>query len=665
MLRIVSLLLVLLALTPSLIADSPRIVPQTGHSDSVSRIAAHGPDDTLVSISRDGSLRVWETNSRSLEYKIQVSALPLVDMVLHPDLPRAAVIESDGISIHRLSVWDWSTHRRVFSRELDSVPLYLSFSPLGTFLTYSIADWRSLTVLDAKTGAQLPYVPSGFGIVSGFRISASEQRILTYLPSGSIQYRNLRTGTLIQEFATVAAIEQPVFIMSNRYMLGKWEDTLIAIDLLSGEDVGSIRVPNFLSFSANDETGDVLCLVESENEEQIQAYLSFSFSGTIFRSRYNRYTPPEGLSSNSVLARTVYSGTGDGDLYYQTSYSNVPRLFGTRKLASVEDFESSSGIILATPDTIVTIHADYLYKISRTDTSNPVLSYSQSNPLQSNTLISPMNDGTFVLQDHSGKSGRYWLFSPVEGAIGLPNDLYEAPILTMDTSNRRILTVDQNGTIQIFNLFRDQFEFEMQLYGLKTAIFANGDNIVASGRRSQSLRTSKLIIDTNTGETVPFDDESLETFQLVYEPLTHALYSLSFEGSPTSPRTVLVQHTGPIFENSKVLFSMPGKHTEATISVGRGTLFFSSGGVNRALYAGTGRFMPVDSNDNIPVKVEVMEDWLVSLNRDSSLSVWNRATGSHALDFYLFDDLEWVAVTASGDVVSSSNRTDSYVKEYQ
>jgi WD40 repeat protein len=665
MTRLTSLVVLLLVASSTLGAEIPRIVPQTGHIDSISSMAIHGLDGALVTASHDGSLRIWETSTRKLKYKMQVSALPLVDMVLHPDKPRAAVIESDGISIHRLSIWDWSEHRRIFSRELQAMPTYLSFSPAGTFLAYSIADWQSMTVINANSGVRLPYIRNGFGIVSGFRISSSEERILTYLPSGSIQYRNLRSGTLIQEFPTIADVLEPIFVMSNRYMLGRWEDNLMAIDLLSGEDVGSVRVPNLLSFSANPETGDVLCLVESSEEENGLGYLSYSFSGSTFRSRYNRYKPPEGLSANDTSGRTVYAGTEDGDLFYQTTYSSSPRPFSTSKLAAVHDFDSSSGLILTTTESIITIYADYLYDNISVRATNPVLSHTQANPLGSAAQVTSVGDGVYVLQDDSGEVGRYWLFSPVEGAIGLPNDLYEAPILTTSTKDRRILTVDESGTIQIFSLFRNDFEFETQAFGLKTAIFADGDHIVAGGRRSQSLRTSKLLVDTITGESVPFDDDSLETFQLAYEPLSHSLYSLSVEGSATDPKTVLAEHSGQIFENSRVLYSMAGKHADATMSVGRSTLFFSSAGVNRALYAGTGRFMPVDGNDNIPVKVQVIDDWFLALNRDSSLSVWHRATGAHALDFYLFEDLEWVAVTASGEILSSTSRTDAYVREYQ
>ncbi|MBT3273568.1 MAG: hypothetical protein HN368_10450, partial [Spirochaetales bacterium] len=135
--------------------------------------------------------------------------------------------------------------------------------------------------------------------------------------------------------------------------------------------------------------------------------------------------------------------------------------------------------------------------------------------------------------------------------------------------------------------------------------------------------------------------------------------SLVREGSDTT--TVVTEYAGTIFQDSKILFSMQGTHKDATISINRGTLFLSSGGINKALYPGTQRFMPVDGNNNIPILVRVMDQWLISLNRDSSISVWNRARGTHELDFYLFEDYEWVAVTSRGSVLSSVRQTNSYL----
>lgn len=649
----------------ALLADSARYVPQTGHFESVTEIAVTENGNRMVSVGNDGTLRVWEPSSRDLVHKVQIGPLPIESVLLHPELTRAAVLESDGIAIHRLSIWDWSTGRKIFSRDLRDLPLYVSFSPAGSYVLYSNADWQSLTVLDADTGNRLPFLRNGFGIVSRFRVSTSEERVVCYLPSGSIQYRNIKSGTLVQDFPTVAGIEQGKFVLRNRYMIGIWEGSLIAIDLLSGEDVGSVRLDNILQFHANEENGDILCLIGPESPDETARFVSYSFNGRGFRSRFSRATPVDDLSSSFLVHRnTVYSGSKDGTLYYQTSFSSQPRVFSSNRLAHISDFDSTSSVLLATADDIVTIYADYLYQ-KNSRGSEQVLTHTQFNPLHVATAVEALGNGTYVLQDNGGSLGRYWLFSPVEGAIGLPNDLYAAPILSTDTKNQRILTVDADGRIQVFNLFASTFDFDMSVFGLQTAIFVHGDNVVASGRRSQALRTSKLLIDTSTGETVPFDDDSLETFQLAYEPMSHTLYTLSIEGTGTDPKTVLTQHTGKTFENSRVLFTMDGAHKDSTMSVSRGTLFFSTGGVNRALYAGSSRFITVDNNGNIPVKVEVMDDWLIGLNRDSSVSVWDRATGDHTLDFFLFNDLQWVAVTKAGGVVSSTQRIASYVREYK
>ena len=641
------------------------LVIQSGHTDAVTRIAITPDEESLVSISKDGTLRVWDLSSHALTYRAQISRLPVVELVVHPTLPRAAVIESNGISIHRLSVWDWDENRRVFSRDLETLPLYLSFSPGGSFLAYSVADWQSMTILDARTGGLPSYLRSGFGIVSAFRISSSEQRIAVYLPSGSIQYRDLRTGSLVQEYRTLSNVDQPAFISNNRYMIGKWEDSLVAIDMLSGVDTASVRLPNLTSFTVDEDEGTILCSLEPGEEDDTSSIQALTFSGGNFRSRYSRYIPPDEVSSNFIeFSKVMYTGTRSGAIYYQTSFGTTSRLFSKNRLLPVVDFDASDSLIISAAETIVTLYSDLLFG-ANSSLSDVVYTHSQPNPLSGPALVHRLDSERYVLQDAGGNRGQYQLFSPVEGAIGLPNDLYAAPIVSLDTKAQRILTVDADGTIQVFNLLDSMFEFETEVFGIHEAVFVQGNSIVAAGRRSQALRTSKLLIDTSTGETVPFNDTSIETYLLAYEPLSHALFTLSLEGSSTNPRTVLTKYTGMTLEREQVLFTIPGSYPDSSMHVSRGTLFLTTGGVNRALYPGSSRFIPVDGNNNIPVKVEVIENWLLSLNRDFSLSVWERATGKLLINFYLFDDLNWVAVTTSGKIATSAKSAGSYIKENQ
>ena len=661
--RPIAFLMAALLLTSLLPAVPKRIVPQTGHIDAVTKLAVTEDGRNLVSVSRDGTLRVWDRSARNLQYRIQVGPLPLIDVVLHPNATQAAVLESDGISVYRLSVWDWTTGRKYFSTGLEEQPLYLSFSPKGSFLTYSSADWQSMNILSSRTGNQLPYLRDGFGIVSAFRMNSSEQRVVTYLPSGSIQYRNLQTGRIIQEFPTVSGLERMAFTLGNRYIIGQWNDSLIAVDLLSGEDIDSVRVKNLESFAVNEETGEVICYVGSDSDEGEPSYVLYTFGTGGFRTKYSRFRPALNASSNHTAYKgTLYSGAADGALYYQSSYAGIPSIFSENRLLEIHDFDSSQSIIFTATDTIFTIYADYLYQPE--NGSEQVLTHVQPNPMQAPTKVHSLDNGQYILQDDAGTRGRYWLFSAVEGAIGLPNDRYEAPLTSVDAKNQQILTVDSDGAVQIFDSFTGSLTPISKVYGLQTAIFVHGVNIVTAGRHSQSLRTSKLLIDTNTGETVPLDDMSIETFGLAYDALSHTLYALSLEGNTSNTRTVLTEYTGPIFEKSNVLYTVEGIHTDATMAVSRGALFLTVAGINKTFYAGTHRFVSVDGNNNIPVNVEVMGDWLIGLNKDSSVSIWERANGSLILSFFLFSDLEWVAISKTGAVFSSADRVSGYIKEY-
>ncbi|MBN1686744.1 MAG: hypothetical protein JW852_08825 [Spirochaetales bacterium] len=645
--------------------DSERIVIQSGHSGPVTRLAVTEDGKSLVSISKDGTLRVWETSSRGLVYRVQISSLPLVELALHPTAPRAAVIESDGINTYRLSVWDWGENRRIFSRNLEVLPLYLSFSAAGSFLAYSVADWQSVTILDSNTGSRPPYLENGFGIVSAFRISTSERRILVYLASGSIQYRDLRSGALVQEYETLPYLEQLSFVSNNRYMIGIWEDTLIAVDLLSGSDVASIRLTNLESYSIDEESGALYALIGPQSEGDSRGIQAVTFNGSSFRTRAGRYVLPDGFSSNHTEnGTTMYTGTEFGEIYYQPGFSSTPRLFSQNRLLPVSDFDASESLMIASPSTIMTLYADYLFQPGGMS-SDKVITYTQRNPLLAPVSVHHVAGTTYALQATGDPQGRYQLFNPVEGPIGSVENSYQAPIVSFETEDEWILTVDATGKIQLYDLYTNSFVFEMRVQGTKTAIFADGTRIVTAGRPSQTLGASKLLIDTSTGETVPLSDSSIETFLLAYDPLRQVLYSLSIEGTSTKPKTVLTGYSGSTFEREEVLYSAPERVTDASMSLNKGTLVLTTAGVNRVLYTGQDRVMPVDGNDNIPAKVEIIDNWIISLNRDGSLSVWERATGKLALNFYIFENMNWVAVTRDGRVISSSHLTDSYIKTYR
>ncbi len=145
---------------------------------------------------KNGTVRVWTGTPLIQLRKIQVSHLPILSITVDSRNQRIGVVESNGLTQHFLSVWEWETGFRKYHIPLKELPLFMQFSPQGTFIGLSKPTWQSITLYDGETGAPLPYLQEGFGIVNFFLVSTSENTLMSYSPaSGSLIYWNLREGT--------------------------------------------------------------------------------------------------------------------------------------------------------------------------------------------------------------------------------------------------------------------------------------------------------------------------------------------------------------------------------------------------------------------------------------------------------------------------------------
>ena len=176
--------LALLLLFSGLLFAETRFVVQTSHSGQVRGITRQASSGLVVSSGSDGTVKVWQNGT--LLYSRQVSHLPLTSLTVHPDNPVGAFVATDNINTYRLIVYNWEENRELFSIRINELPLSIGFSPRGNYLFYSRTDLRSLSILDAQTGAPTGIAQSGFGIVSAAFISTTESTLVCYLSSGGI-----------------------------------------------------------------------------------------------------------------------------------------------------------------------------------------------------------------------------------------------------------------------------------------------------------------------------------------------------------------------------------------------------------------------------------------------------------------------------------------------
>ena len=75
------------------------------------------------------------------------------------------------------------------------------------------------------------------------------------------------------------------------------------------------------------------------------------------------------------------------------------------------------------------------------------------------------------------------------------------------------------------------------------------------------------------------------------------------------------------------------------------------------------RITELEKSSHIPRELFISKDLLLSLNHDSSVTVWDRYNQKILLEFYLFDDLSWIALFQNTDEYLSYNAEDYIIRD--
>ena len=249
--------------------SSADIQIDTGHQAAIVVLEYDESRDLIFSASKDGTVKIWNSGSGKLLHSLLGSHLAIRRMAYHPTLPQIATLEVFGPDSSRISVWDWQKKRQLYSINLEEVPLYITYSPKGTYLIFCRADWKSLSINRAKDGKNLALMQKGFGIVSYLALSQSEKNIMTYQPSGRIVYRDLQTEKEIKTVDTLANLSKIRIFKNRRYLIAQSRADIVVVDLLEGRTVASSDLPGIISIAVTPSGNRLFCLSKTEGKMQL------------------------------------------------------------------------------------------------------------------------------------------------------------------------------------------------------------------------------------------------------------------------------------------------------------------------------------------------------------------------------------------------------------
>jgi len=649
------------SISPAVWSDQS-IQINTGHTQTINNLAYRQDSGELYSVGDDGTLRVWDaadyTSGRgTLLHKLQISHLPIVRIAVHPELPQVALVETDRINTFHLSVWNYETDTELFSHKIEEVPLFLKFSPQGTYLMYGKTEWKSITFLDSRTGEIEPLFEDGFGIVANIFLSSSEKTLLTYSSSGMLRYWNLGNGSEKTSFSTLGDLADIQFSKSGVYMTGIKGSTLYLINLITGTIEAQQRFESIRGYSLDPESDRLVVYFTENSRPRFQSFRIVTRNNSRYlKAAPGSYSAPDFAESPLVFQDTqIFFCRENGDLYTQSIFNSEVNLFSNSVLLEVTDLSmSDQSIVIAGRENILRIQSE-AFSPAHDSSSTDYSYYTErfENPINAETGIHFLGSDRFLIYPKSGFVQNLFVF---DGFRFNPLSItVSSPVQSVADYEGMVLILEKSGRLRIIDPIQNRELFSYSSFGLQSAVASFDNNIILSRNQTDLINTTLLSVDPETSETVPIPDKNLLTFNLAYDMAARTLYSLGFENRRDSIRTVLKSHRGNTLSRVATLLSYPGEDSEASLAVDPETsrLFTSLGYGDVHMFTWDG-FTTLDQVEHIPRKLQTHSGTLYSLNGDSSISMWNTRSGKLSMNLYVFKDLSWVISYSNGDYYAES-----------
>jgi WD40 repeat protein len=641
-----------------------RSVVNSGHTGSVHDLAYDGRRNLLFSSGDDGTVRVWDPDG-SLARKLQVTQLTAESIAVSTATPQVAVVVTDGTGSHFLTVWDWEKEREVFQAPLQEQPLFLRFSAMGTYLLYGESSWQSLRVLRASDGSPVQFHPEGFGIVAFAELSRSEKTVMTYLVSGRLSYWDLATGQQSLDLPCVPYLSSIRISGDRHYLVGSTGHEIVLIDTLTGSVKSRISFESAVSLDISPASDEVACISGRD--------------GRIFRFAITAdgLQPQKGLSQAPAAVSLLCWGTDGlfaaepgGNLHWLTDAGEDVK-FGQNVVAKLTGLDAAHGLVaLGSSDWVRVFSTDLLTGsqsptyirsvVARNPSGAPVgLSF-----LPGSRLLAWRNDGgppSLAMLDVaplSAPGSSQALFQQLPTA-------FKGPLLDVQVAGDSILGIESAGMIQLTDLITGGPRFELRVPGASTAVAISPTELVVGRNSAAAPGGSLLRVNTRTGETVSLADRNAFTYGLLLgsggSPVRPLLFSV---GVGASGSTNLVLHEGASFERESLLLSVSEEDLDVSLALDPDShILYASLGHDRVA-AWDGKQMRSVVLDNAAPRRLVARDALIfSLNKDSTVTVSDSATGARLAEIYLFSDGEWCTLFRDGRYAASPGG-DIHVKVY-
>jgi len=650
------LLLLLVAIGqgwPAGIADhETRTIVISGHRGPVLAMDRDETTGLLFTAGADGTVRIWDTASRSLVKSLTVTSLRASMLAVRPEAPQLAVLSTDSLGSFSLEVWDWEKGEQLFRIPLDDQPLFLRYSASGRYILYGLPRWESLRIVNASDGSPVTFHPKGFGIVGFAALSRSEKILMTYRLTGAISYWDLGSGKLLEDLPSVPLLSHIRLSPDLGSIIGSTDGELCLIDVASGRVEARAPVSGVTALDFSSSGDQIACLADDG------ALSRWSVGqGTLTRMA-DRGSLPAHLSTVTFASGDLILGSGSGELAALASDGSLSA-YPTDERALVTGMAVRGKAVALATSSWIKVFTAGLPDAARQGAASTesIGSLQVENPFEAPVDLTFLDDSSLLVWQTGDGPGIYTILDLQTGGFrasrgGPSSEPLGSPVVEAVSNGSRCLLLAKDGTLRIIDLPSGATRVQIWRPGAMWATLTAGNVVVVGGQPGDAGPGSLVKINMDTGETDPIPTTNRYTYDLVYDARTGALYSL---GVDTDGTTNLLSHTGSDFQSQSVIESTPGERLSASLCFDYGTGILSTS-LGREWISqwkqGSLQKLPASSRGTIGLFCG--EGLLYSLNRDSSVSLIDVAHGESIAELSVFPDGGWALIMPDGKFAVSA-----------
>ena len=540
----------------------------------------------------------------------QVSTMPIKRIAAHPKKALIAVYETDGFSVHKISLWDWQTKKQLYAKRFSSSILSLSWSAQGTYLFIGTASTEGITILDASGKIKKVY-PRPPGIVLLAATGPSEKSIVTYGETGRLVYADIAKKSILTQYETEDRLESPELIKNYTQIIGYKNGNVVVVKAASGEVLKSY--PARSALFAGKITDSLPVWIEKGDTRQTWHLCQGDKRSPAFSLPY-----PAAITAARHVDSTVVIGTDDGRLY---------------RLKQNSDAAIS----------LTELNIDTSMQVSDICTKDSKICMLSGSTLY--VAVSPEDKPEPIIQSVSGERctvyGNGFLFWSAEKNAPLyyaeegqtPAVLYRPRerLNSVSVYNDTIAAVRAFSGLVLLDGKSGAPLFTYQAAGLQDAVQVNDTFVLITKSTGGVISQPLLLIDIRTSETIPLNMEGDIAFSAQANNKvknTFSCFRLKTEkAAQTDLMTMKIDTVYPARSAFTAALSYGDENLQASL-YDDGYAVLTNLGKNQLSYYDKKRrsIRQLPRDYALSRKALMTDAYIVSVNYDGSLSWFNRRT---------------------------------------